>query len=53
MPQDAADIGGKIGEVLEQSGGDQVLNDVLSDSPLDQGPVGDFVGAAGAAKVIH
>jgi hypothetical protein len=53
VPQDAADMGTKIADVLEQSGGDQILNDALSNTPLDEGPVGDFVGAAGAAKVIH
>ncbi|HTJ84029.1 MAG TPA: hypothetical protein VL400_20055, partial [Polyangiaceae bacterium] len=53
VPQDAADMGGQIADILGQSGQDQILNDVLSDTPLEQGPVGDFVGAAGAAKVIH
>ena len=40
--------GGLLGQL-----GENVLNDLYEDSGLASGPVGEFIGAAGAAKIIH
>jgi hypothetical protein len=53
LPSGVAEAGGEIAGTLAGDLTDQLLNEALSQSPLDEGPVGDFIGVAGAAKIIH
>ena len=53
LPTGLGEAGTEIAGGLLGQLGENLLNDLYEDSGLANGPVGEFIGVAGAAKIIH